>query len=83
MCGVCGCAQAEMVLERGKPGETQAGGPGPAEEHVHDHGDGRGPHSHPIIIMTTAMRTTRIPMITTLRTATTTARTRRASARSG
>jgi len=47
MCSVCGCGQAEMVLETGKAGEAQPGGRGQMEERVHDHGDGRGPHSHP------------------------------------
>ena len=43
MCGVCGCGQAEVVLEKGKAGETDRG----ADVHEHDHGDGHGPHSHP------------------------------------
>jgi hydrogenase nickel incorporation protein HypB len=47
MCSVCGCGQAEGVLEKGKPVEAQPGAPGQTEEYVHDHGDGRGPHSHP------------------------------------
>jgi len=47
MCSVCGCGQAEMVLEKVAAGEAQPGAPGQTEEHVHDHGDGRGPHSHP------------------------------------
>ncbi len=45
MCGVCGCGQAEVVLEKGKAGETDRGAD--VHEHVHDHGDGHGPHSHP------------------------------------
>ncbi len=36
-----------MVLEKGRAGEAQPGGAGRSEDHVHDHGDGRGPHSHP------------------------------------
>ncbi len=47
MCGVCGCGQAEMVLDKGKTGEAQPGGGSQMEDHVHDHGDGLGPHSHP------------------------------------
>ncbi len=47
MCSVCGCGQAEMVLENGMAGEAQPGAPGQTEEYVHDHRDGRGPHSHP------------------------------------
>ena len=47
MCGVCGCGQAEMVLEKVAAGEAQLGAPGQTEEYTHDHGDGRGPHSHP------------------------------------
>ena len=47
MCGVCGCGQAEMALEKSAAGEAQPGAPGQTEEHVHDHGDGQGPHSHP------------------------------------
>ena len=47
MCAVCGCGQAEVVLEKGAAGEARPGASGPAEEHVHDHGDGSGPHSHP------------------------------------
>ena len=47
MCGVCGCGQAEVVLEKGKPGEAQFRAPDRTDEYVHDHGDGRGPHSHP------------------------------------
>ena len=46
MCGVCGCGQAEVVLEKG-----ESAGPPDVHSHpherVHDHGDGRGPHSHP------------------------------------
>ncbi len=45
MCGVCGCGQAEVALEKGKAGEADGGVP--VREHVHDHGDGSGPHSHP------------------------------------
>ncbi len=45
MCGVCGCGQAEVVIEKGKPGEAQ---PHDHEHgYVHDHGDGTGPHVHP------------------------------------
>jgi hydrogenase nickel incorporation protein HypB len=47
MCAVCGCGQAEMVLEKGAAGEARPGALGHTEEHVHDHGDGSGPHSHP------------------------------------
>jgi hydrogenase nickel incorporation protein HypB len=47
MCGVCGCGQAEMALEKGKPGEAVLGAPGQTEGYVHDHGDGRGRRSHP------------------------------------
>jgi hydrogenase nickel incorporation protein HypB len=46
MCSVCGCGQAEMVLEKGTS-EAQPRAPGQKEEYVHDHGDGLGPHSHP------------------------------------
>ncbi len=45
MCSVCGCGQAEVVIEKGK-----AGGRAPHEHdqaYVHDHGDGTGPHVHP------------------------------------
>ena len=41
MCGVCGCGQAEVVLEEGEPGARRE------ERYVHDHGDGAGPHVHP------------------------------------
>jgi hydrogenase nickel incorporation protein HypB len=41
MCGVCGCGQAEIVLEKGRAGDAHA------DTDVHDHGDGTGPHSHP------------------------------------
>ena len=44
MCGVCGCGQAEVILEKSA---APARGRDPIHEHVHDHGDGRGPHSHP------------------------------------
>ena len=47
MCGVCGCGQAEIVLEKGGPDKERLGAPGETEVDVHDHGDGRGPHSHP------------------------------------
>jgi len=47
MCAVCGCGQAEVVLEKGAAGVARPGASGPAEEHVHDHGDGLGPHGHP------------------------------------
>ena len=45
MCGVCGCGQTEVVLDR-----VRAGGAEPHGERqglVHDHGDGTGPHVHP------------------------------------
>jgi len=41
MCGVCGCGQAEIVLEKGRAGDAHA------DTYVHDHGDGTGPHRHP------------------------------------
>ncbi len=44
MCGVCGCGQTEVVLDR-----VRAGGAEPHGERqglVHDHGDGTGPHVH-------------------------------------
>jgi hydrogenase nickel incorporation protein HypB len=47
MCGVCGCGQAEIVLEKSEPRGARLGAPGQADQHVHDHGDGRGPHGHP------------------------------------
>ncbi len=46
MCGVCGCGQAEVVLEKGAAGAAEPQDNGHTHEHVHDHGDGRGPHSH-------------------------------------
>jgi hydrogenase nickel incorporation protein HypB len=45
MCGVCGCGQAEVVLEKAEGAHGHASDPRHAR--VHDHGDGRGPHSHP------------------------------------
>ena len=47
MCSVCGCGQAEMVVEKAAAGEARPSALGQREESVHDHGDGRGPHSHP------------------------------------
>jgi hydrogenase nickel incorporation protein HypB len=43
MCGICGCGQAEVVLDSDAARPHGNGG----REYVHDHGDGRGPHSHP------------------------------------
>jgi hydrogenase nickel incorporation protein HypB len=45
MCGVCGCGQAEVVIEKGKAGDAAPAGP--AHGYAHNHGDGLGPHSHP------------------------------------
>ncbi len=47
MCAVCGCGQAEVVLEHGGDAVAQRDRRDHDHEHVHDHGDGRGPHSHP------------------------------------
>ncbi len=47
MCGVCGCGQAEVVLDR-----VQADGPEPqreTQESVHEHGDGTERHVHPVV----------------------------------
>jgi hydrogenase nickel incorporation protein HypB len=45
MCGVCGCGQADVVLEPAQAGDAQPGGR--ERGYVHDHGDGTGPHTHP------------------------------------
>jgi hydrogenase nickel incorporation protein HypB len=45
MCGVCGCGQAEVLLEKSEAGAAEAHVH--AREVLHDHGDGLGPHSHP------------------------------------
>ena len=42
MCGVCGCGQAAVVVEKG-----QACDAGREQGDLHDHGDGAGPHVHP------------------------------------
>jgi hydrogenase nickel incorporation protein HypB len=47
MCAVCGCGQAEVVLEKAETGGEHVHAPDERHERVHDHGDGRGPHSHP------------------------------------
>ncbi len=47
MCGVCGCGQAEVVLEKGDSIAAQPQDHVHMHELVHDHGDGRHPHSHP------------------------------------
>ncbi len=47
MCAVCGCGQAEVVLEKAETGGEHVHGPDERDERVHDHGDGRGAHSHP------------------------------------
>ena len=47
MCAVCGCGQAEVVIEKGDDAGAQRDRRVHDDQHVHDHGDGRGPHSHP------------------------------------
>jgi hydrogenase nickel incorporation protein HypB len=49
MCSVCGCGQAEVVLESDKAGAAEADVQrrGAANVFAHDHGDGLGQHSHP------------------------------------
>jgi hydrogenase nickel incorporation protein HypB len=47
MCGVCGCGQAEVVLEKSETAGARVQLSDHRHEPVHDHGDGRGPHSHP------------------------------------
>src|SRR5271165_385901 len=47
MCAVCGCGQAEVVLEQAGDAVAQRDRRDHEHVHVHDHGDGRGPHSHP------------------------------------
>ena len=44
MCSVCGCGQAEAVLEKGRPGVDELHRHEPGE--AHDHGDGTIPHAH-------------------------------------
>jgi hydrogenase nickel incorporation protein HypB len=48
MCSVCGCGQAEVVLESDKAGAAEADVQrrGAANVFAHDHGDGLGQHSH-------------------------------------
>ena len=44
MCGVCGCGQTEVVLDKVREG-VEANGE--RQGLAHDHGDGTGPHVHP------------------------------------
>jgi hydrogenase nickel incorporation protein HypB len=46
MCGVCGCGQAEVLVEKGAAGAAEPQDNSHTHDHVHDHGDGLGPHSH-------------------------------------
>ena len=47
MCAVCGCGQAEVVIEKSGDAVAQGDRRVHDHQHVHDHGDGQGPHSHP------------------------------------
>ena len=78
MCSVCGCGQAEMVLEKVAAGEAQPGAPGrrkntPTTTTTATVADRTAIRP---IIMTTTIRNIGMRTTTTMRTATSMARTR-------